>query len=115
MGFFTPDLAVCQVRWHHRHEEVLEMIGTAYEGLSGTDRGSSYEAAALSNIEQQKCLSHLLKNLSMAEKTCRGRAKCFARDLKAVLRKALALRGGCVASGLANLIHGRPMPAPAGR
>lgn len=88
MGFFTPELAVYQVRWHHRHEEVLEMIGTAYEGLLGTDRGSSYEAAALSNIEQQKCLSHLLKNLSVAEKTCRGRAKCFARDLKVVLRKA---------------------------
>lgn len=91
MGFFTPVLAVYQVRWRHRHEEVLEMLGTAFDGLLGTDRGISYEAEALAEVEQQKCLSHLLKNLSMVEETRQGRAKCFTRELKATLREALAL------------------------
>ena len=91
MGFFTPTLAVYQVRWRHRHEEVMEMLGAAFEGLLGTDRGTSYEAEALAEIEQQKCLSHLLKNLSEVEATAQGRAKCFARDVKATLREAIAL------------------------
>lgn len=91
MGFFTPVLAVYQVRWRHRHEEVLEMLGAAFDGLLGTDRGISYEAEALAEVEQQKCLSHLLKNLSVVEETRQGRAKSFARELKATLRGALAL------------------------
>jgi hypothetical protein len=88
MGFFTPDLAVFQVRWRHRHQEVLEVLGAAFDGLLGTDRGSSYEAQAMSEIKQQKCLSHLLKNLSAVEETKKGRAKTFARNLKETLREA---------------------------
>lgn len=99
MGFFTPVLAVFQVRWRHRHEEVLEMLGAAFDGLLGTDRGSSYEAESLAELEQQKCLSHLLKNLSVVEETRAGRAKVFARELKATLREAITLwqenRAGC--------------------
>lgn len=91
MGFFTSTEAVYQIRWQHRHEEVQEMLGAAFTGLLGTDRGTSYEAQALADIEQQKCLSHLLKNLSEVEKTAQGRGKCFARDVKATLREALAL------------------------
>lgn len=91
MGFFTPVLAVFQIRWRHRHEEVLEMLGAAFESLLGTDRGSSYEAGALAEIAQQKCLSHLLKNLSVVEETRQGRAKIFAREVKATLREALTL------------------------
>lgn len=98
MGFFTPVLAVFQVRWRHRHQEVLEMLGAAFEGLLGTDRGTSYEAQAMSDIEQQKCLSHLLKNLSAVEETKTGRARAFARNLKEILREANQLwsdhRGG---------------------
>lgn len=91
MGFFTPVLAVFQIRWRHRHEEVLEMLGAAFDSLLGTDRGSSYEAESLAEIAQQKCLSHLLKNLSVVEETRQGRAKIFAREVKTTLREALTL------------------------
>ena len=91
MGFFTPRLAVFQVRERHRHQEVVEMIGELFGGILGTDRGTSYEAEALDGVLQQKCLSHLLKNLSEVEKTKRGRARCFARDLKETLRCGLEL------------------------
>lgn len=37
MSFFTPTEAVYQIRWQHRHEEVLEMLGVAFAGLLGTD------------------------------------------------------------------------------
>ncbi|MCP5065463.1 MAG: transposase [bacterium] len=91
MGFFTPGLAVYQVRARHRHEEVVEMIGELFWGILGTDRGPSYEAGALDGVLQQKCLSHLLKNLSEVEKTKRGRALSFTRGLKKTLREGLEL------------------------
>jgi len=91
MGFFTPSVAVYQVRDRHRHQEVQEMLGEDFDAILGTDRGTSYEAKAFDLLEQQKCLSHLLKNLSDVEKTKRGRARCFTRDLKKTLRAALGL------------------------
>lgn len=91
MGFFTPMLAVYQVRDRHRHQEVQEMLGEHYNGILGTDRGTSYEAEVFEDIRQQKCLSHLLKNLSEVEKTKRGRARSFTQDLKKTLRAGLNL------------------------
>ncbi len=91
MGFFTPTLAVYQIRERHRHEEVLEVIGAFFVGILGTDRGTSYEAKALVEMRQQKCLSHLLKNLSTVEEMKRGRAREFTRGLKGILRSGLKL------------------------
>jgi hypothetical protein len=91
MGFFSPLLAVYQVRDRHRHQEVQEMLGQDFDGLLGTDRGASYEARAFDELRQQKCLCHLLVNLSKVEKAKRGRARCFTRDLKKTLRAALKL------------------------
>lgn len=89
MGFFTPLLAVYQIRKRHRSQEVQEMLGEDFKGKLGTDRGRSYDAKVFDEIEQQKCLSHLLKNLGEVEKTKRGRARCFSRELKKTLRAAL--------------------------
>lgn len=91
MGFFTRATAFFQIRWRHRHQEVIEAIGGSFQGLLGTDRGTSYEARALEYIEQQKCLSHLLKNLSEVEITKKGPARVFARDMKKALRAGLTL------------------------
>lgn len=91
MGFFTPVLAVYQIRDRHRHQEVLEMLGGDFDGKLGTDRGKSYEAGAFEDLDQQKCLSHLLKNLSEVEETKTGRAKSFTRELKVTLRQGLEL------------------------
>jgi len=70
----------------HRHQEVIEVLGENFGGMMGTDRGPSYEAEALSGIEMQKCLSHLLKNLSEVEATKSGRAKTCTSALKVTLR-----------------------------
>ena len=94
MGFFTPTLAVYQIRDRHRHEEVLEVIGALFAGILGTDRGTSYEAKALVEMRQQKCLSHLLKNLSTVEEMKRGRAREFTKELKRILRSGLKLWQG---------------------
>lgn len=91
MGFFTKTLAVYQIRPQHRNEEVREMLGENFAGLMGTDRGTSYNAHELAGIAQQKCLSHLLRNLSDVEAKKTGAAKAFTRKLKALLREGLAL------------------------
>jgi len=90
MGFFTDDTAYYQIRTRHRHQEVLEVLGKDFGGKLGTDRGKSYEARAMDQMAMQKCLSHLLKNLSEVEARKSGRAKVFSRELKATLREALA-------------------------
>ena len=94
MGFFTPMLAVFQVRDRHRHQEVQEMLGEDFDGILGTDRGTSYEAQVFDELQQQKCLSHLLKNLSTVEKTKRGPARCFTLKIKKTLRSGLKLWQG---------------------
>ena len=84
-------LAVYQVRDRHRHQEVQEMLGEGFDGILGTDRGTSYEAQVFDELQQQKCLSHLLKNLSTVEKTKRGPARCFTQKIKKTLRSGLKL------------------------
>jgi len=91
MGFFTPQLAVFQVRERHRSEEVREMLGEDFDAILGTDRGTSYEAKEFDGLRQQKCLSHLLKNASTVEEIKKGRAKDFTRELKRILRDAIKI------------------------
>lgn len=91
MGFFTRTTSYYQIRRRHRHEEVLEVIGEEFAGKLGTDRGKSYEANAMKDVAMQKCVSHLLVNLSEVEAEKTGRAKSFSRQLKATLREGLTL------------------------
>jgi transposase len=91
MGFFTLSIAFFQVRPRHRHQEVIEVLGAGFSGLLGTDRGTSYEARALAGVEMQKCLSHILKNLSTVEETKKGKARAFTTQLKAILREGISL------------------------
>ena len=91
MGFFTWHIAFYQVRRQHRHQEVIEVIGEGFAGMLGTDRGSSYEAGAFEAVEMQKCLCHILKNLSTVEETKTGRAKEFTTGLQATLRESISL------------------------
>jgi len=91
MGFFTPQLAVFQVRKRHRSEEVREMLGEDFDAILGTDRGTSYEAKEFDGLRQQKCLSHLCKNASNVEEIKKGRAKDFTRELKRILREAIKI------------------------
>lgn len=94
MGFFTADAAYFQIRYRHRHQEVLEALPIQTKGkkrLMGTDRGKSYDAGVFNEEEMQKCLSHLLENLSKVEETKTGEVREFTTRLKALLREGLAL------------------------
>lgn len=92
MAFETRDTAVYQVRRRHRNEEVREVIPADYAGVLCADRGKSYDARELTSVRQQKCLAHLLRNLSELLGGKRFRARWFALALQDLLRSALSLR-----------------------
>jgi hypothetical protein len=94
MAFETDETTVYQVRPRHRNEELREVVPWDYPGVMVTDRGRSYDAQALAQVRQQKCLAHLLRSISEVVETKRGRARSFGNQLKGLLQKALELWRG---------------------
>ena len=91
MGFGTKDTAYYQIRHHHRAKEVAEVINESFDGILITDRSPTYDAKRFADLDKQKCLSHILENLSKLEKKKKGPAKVFARKLKELLRRMFDL------------------------
>lgn len=92
MAFVTPWLSVYQIRSRHRNEEVRELIPADFGGVMACDRGKSYEAEELSGVAQQKCLSHLIRNVDEVGQKKSGAAAGFSGKLKDLLQSALALK-----------------------
>jgi transposase len=90
MAFETDMATVYQVRPRHCHEEVQEVIPGDYDGVMVTDRGRSDDAQAFDDVQQQKCLAHILRSSSEVVATKTGRARDFGDQLKALLQDALA-------------------------
>ena len=91
MGFDTDHATVYQIRFQHRNEEVREIIPGDYKGVLVSDRGKSYEAEELDRVAQQKCLAHVLRNVTDLVETKLGRAAQFGKTLNLLLREGLAL------------------------
>jgi transposase len=91
MGFDTHQSTVYQIRDQHRNEEVREIIPGDYSGVMVNDRGKSYDAEEFAGVAQQKCLAHLLRNVSEVLERKSGRARQFGATLKALLREGLTL------------------------
>lgn len=91
MIFVTDTATVFQVRDHHRNEEVREVIGENYPGVLVTDRGKSYDAKELEEVQQQKCMPHALRSINAVVETKQGRARHFGARLKTLLKEGLQL------------------------
>jgi len=91
MAFVNQSLSVYQIRPQHRNEEVRELIPADFAGVMICDRGRSYDAKELEQVAQQKCLSHLLRNLKAVAERKTGSSRQFSLRLKELLQKALAL------------------------
>ena len=91
MVFETEPLVVYQIRARHRNEEVREVIGDHYQGTLCTDRGKSYDAKELNDVDQQKCLSHILRSIDAVLESKRGSARFFGVVLKSQLQEAITL------------------------
>jgi len=91
MVFESPPVVVYQIRARHRNEEVREVIGDHYDGTLCTDRGKSYDAKELNEVDQQKCLSHILRSIDAVLESKRGSSQFFGVVLKSQLQEAIAL------------------------
>jgi transposase len=91
MGFDTSRETVYQIRAQHRNEEVRELIPSDYAGVMISDRGKSYDAEEFKAVDQQKCLGHILRNISEVVETKHGRARDFGVQAKALFQEGMEL------------------------
>ncbi len=91
MGFETERAAIYQIRWQHRNEEVREIIPGDYGGVIISDRGKSYDAEEFDAVEQQKCLGHILRNITEVVETKQGRAREFGVYAKVLFQDGIEL------------------------
>jgi transposase len=74
------------------HEVILDVLGKDFAGVLISDRAKAYDHKNLNMWLKQKCIAHLLRNLSdLEEKQQRGALR-FAREVKSLLRAALKLK-----------------------
>jgi transposase len=90
--FTNRDTTLYTIRSSRGHEVVVDILGAEFAGILNTDCFRAYDAKALADWLKQKCVGHLLRNLSeiQAEKT-RGAVR-FARDVTVLLRETLQLK-----------------------
>lgn len=99
MTFETDETTVFQIRARHRNQEVREVIGDDYGGVLCTDRGTSYDARALAEVRQQKCIGHIQRSISQVLERKRGRARWFGTRLKQLLAEAVEARAQYLRDG----------------
>ena len=90
--FTNRDLTVYTIATGRGHEVVVKILGEAFAGILVSDCFTAYDHQALSAWLKQKCVGHLLKDLSELNESKTGGAVHFARDVTAALRAALTLR-----------------------
>jgi len=90
--FTNHHLTVYTIRTSRGHEVAVEILGREFGGTLVADCFTAYDHAALAAWLQQKCLGHLLKDLSQMRATKTRGAVRFAQDVTAVLQAALTLR-----------------------
>jgi hypothetical protein len=60
-----------------------------YAGVMVTARGRRYDAQRFADVNQQKCLAHILRSSSAGLRTKKGRARDFGERLKSLLQDAM--------------------------
>jgi transposase len=90
--FTNQHITVYAIRKSRGHEVVIEILGQTFSGILVSDCFLAYDDQALRDWLKQKCVGHLLRNLSELKESKTGGAVRFARDVTALLRRALALK-----------------------
>jgi transposase len=90
--FTNREVSVYAIRDNRSSDVVVEILGKEFQGILASDCFLAYDEKRLSDWLKQKCVAHLLRNLSEIEEGKTGRAVCFAQDLTHLLQAALALK-----------------------
>ncbi len=90
--FTNQETTVYTIRSSRGHEVVIDILGTEFAGVLNSDCFLAYDAKALADWLKQKCVAHLLRNLSEIEASKTRGAVRFARNVTALLQEALQLK-----------------------
>jgi len=90
--FTNQETTVYTIRRSRGHEVVVDILGSEFAGILNTDCFLAYDAKALGDWLKQKCVGHLLRNLSEIEASKTRGAVRFARNVTALLREAIQLK-----------------------
>lgn len=90
--FTNQQMTVYTIEQSRGHEVVLEILGREFAGVLVADCFVAYDARALADWLQQKCVAHLLRELRELALTKRGAVQAWALDLMSLLREALAVK-----------------------
>ncbi|MGC9025883.1 MAG: IS66 family transposase [Chloroflexia bacterium] len=91
--FTNQETTVYTIRGSRGHEVVVDILGREFRGTLVSDCFRAYDHRELAAWLKQKCVGHLLRNLSELEESKTRGAVRFARAVTALLRAALALKG----------------------
>ena len=90
--FTNRETTVYTIRHSRGHDVVVDILGAEFAGVLNSDCFLAYDAKALKDWLKQKCVGHLLRNLSEIEASKTRGAVQFARNVTALLREALQLK-----------------------
>ncbi|GAA4010835.1 IS66-like element ISH10 family transposase [Deinococcus rubellus] len=69
----TPQHVLFQIRTRHTHQQLLELLGEAFQGTLVADRYTVYDHAAFMTGKHQKCTHHVIRNVQEAMVLHEGR------------------------------------------
>jgi transposase len=90
--FSQQEVTVYTIKHSRGHEVVLDILGARFAGVLVSDCFLAYDAKALDGWLKQKCVAHLLRNLSELEVSKSRGAVRFAREVSALLQEAIQLK-----------------------
>jgi len=90
--FTNRQTTVYAIRDNRSHEVVVEILGREFKGILVSDCFLAYDHQALTAWLKQKCVAHLLQDLSDLEESKTRGAVRFAREVSTLLRQALTLK-----------------------
>lgn len=89
--YTNGEATVYDIQAHYRNEEIREVFPDAYRGTLVGDGAKAFDANALSDVKQQKCLFHGLKLIGEAQEKQPEGERGFGEELKNMLQAGLAL------------------------
>lgn len=91
-AFRTDDVALFKANPQHTAAELHAVLHDDFKGTLVCDRYSVYDAAQFADVAQQKCMSHVIRNISDVAEKLKGRAGrglAYVLSLKAAIQSAL--------------------------
>ncbi len=93
-GFRSESVALFTINKQHTRHEILNTLGKDFAGVLIADRFKVYDSHDLEHLQHQKCLAHILRNISdviASHQGKRGRGELYGKSLQILFRESLEI------------------------